>query len=309
MSSSFEKEPQAETKVILEFMRHGEKDPNKTEPKKTDEEVRLTSKGKAMAVEKGKSLNPQPEVSIAWGSPKKRTQETAAHVMLANQEQINPEASLEEMEATIDKELNGSGKTRRKIIEDERLSFDLSGPAAGEMLEAFKAGKYIPFLVEKSDDLAIEKGDKTSTTYLRQAGNLAEIVSRYAKVGVNFNRIASKKDDYKEFGNQLERYLGTHQGVAESFIAKILEKTEGKEKRDAFVVSMGTGFKELQGMSIEILNRGEEQEIVVRFEMPVEKDGKIEMKQESVSLSKEILEDIIRERGEFEKKVLEHAAQ
>lgn len=97
-----EQEKQVETMVKLVFERHGEKDPNKTEPIKSDEEIRLTPKGRKMAKDKGEELKPQKEVSLAWGGPKIRTQETALHTMLP---EISEDASLEEMEEMIKKEM------------------------------------------------------------------------------------------------------------------------------------------------------------------------------------------------------------
>ena len=282
-----EMEKQIETKIILEFMRHGKKEDDKT---KANEELMLTPEGKAQAVAKGKELGPQPEVSIAWGSPRKRSQETAVHVMLANEE-IDPDASLEEMEKLIAKEI----KIGKKIIEDERLNFNIEGPAGEEAEAAFKRGEYVPFLVKESDKLAIELDDKASSTYTTQAGNVAEIIERYTKIGDNFNRIASKTDKYEKFGNQLERYLGTHQGVVECFVAKVLEKTEGIEKRDEFVKSVGGGFGEAEGIHIEIINSGSDQKIKIDFGINGNK--------ESIGIDKEILESIIKEREEFEKKV------
>jgi len=280
-------EGEKETKIVLEFMRHGKRIDDTTKP---NEELILSEEGRLQAHKKGEELNPQTEVSVAWGSPKKRTQETATHSMLANEE-IDPKASLEEMEEAIAKEL----KVGKKIIEDERLDFDLSGPEGKEMIAAFKEGKYLQFVVEKSDQRAIELGDKVSSTYTRYAGNIAEIIDRYAQIGNNFNRIASKTDKYEKFGNQLERYLASHQGVVEGFIMKVLEKTEGKEKRDEFIKSVGGGFKETQGIHIEIINKGNEQAIGITYEINGNK--------ETLEIDKKLLEEIIKERRIFEEQV------
>ncbi len=282
-----EQEGEARTKVVLEFMRHGKKEGDKT---KLDEELLLTEEGREQAHDKGMELSPQIEVSVAWGSPKKRTQETALHVALAN-EGIDPKASLEEMEEEIAKEL----KVGKKIIEDGRLNFNLSGPEGKEMLAAFKEGKYLPFLIENSDQRAIETGDKVSSTYIRYAGNIAEIIGRYVKIGNNFNRIASKTDKYEKFGNQLERYLASHQGVVEGFVAKVLEKTAGAEKRDEFIKSVGGGFQETQGIHIEIENKGSDQAVSMTYEINGDK--------ETLEIDRKLLEDIIEERRLFEEKI------
>ena len=283
-----ENEQRVKTKIILEFMRHGEKENDKT---KSDEEVRLTEKGRMMAGEKGEELDPQKEVSLAWGSPKKRTQETALRAMFPD---IDPNASLEDIEEMIREEQ----KFGKKLIVDERLSFDLSGPEGKEMLAAFKEGKYLQYLISESDKRAIELGDKTSSSYLRYAGNISEIINRYAKIGDNFNRIASKDDKYKEFGNQLKRYLATHQGVAEGFVAKVLEEAQGPEKRDEFISSVGSGFKETEGIHLEIQNNGNHQEITITYQINGNK--------ETIAVACEIIEKIIQERGDFEEKIIKN---
>lgn len=280
-----EKEKEVETKVILEFMRHGEKDPNKVEPIKSDEEVRLTERGRGMAQEKGEGLKPQPEVSLAWGSPKERTHETALHAMLP---EMDVNASLEEMLNKIKKEQPVGGKIK---VADE-LSFSLAGPEGKEMLDAFKQGKYLQYLVESSDQRAIDLGDTVSSTYTRYAGNIASILKRYSEVGNNFNRIASKKDDYEKYGNQLERYLASHQGVVEGFVAKVLEEKFGKEERDEFINSLGGGFKETEGIHVEIVNTGSKQSIEMLF--------KVGNTFKSIEIEKDLLDKIIKEREDFE---------
>jgi N-formylglutamate amidohydrolase len=281
-----EQEKQIETKIILEFMRHGKKEDDKT---KTDEEIRLTEQGRVMAKEKGESLNPQAGVALAWGSPKKRTQETALHAMLPD---ISINQTLEEIEEFISKEQ----KYGKKLVVDERLSFEIDGPEGKEMIEAFKAGRYLQYLVNESDRRAIDLKDEISSTYSRFAGNIAEIIHRYSVIGNNFNNIASKKDDYEKFGNQLERYLGSHQGVVEGFVAKVLEETEGNEKRDEFINSLGSGFTETEGIRVEVVNTGKDQKIIINY--------KINEQNKSLEISKELLEKIIKDRHEFEKKIV-----
>jgi hypothetical protein len=204
---------------------------------------------------------------------------------------INKDANPEEIEEIISREQ----KIGKKFIEDERLDFNFNGPEGKEIDEAFDEETFLRFLVEKSDKRAIELQDKESSTYSRFAGNIAEIISRYSAIGDSFNRIASNKDDYKKFGNQMERYLGTHQGVVEGFVAKVLEKTQGVEKRNEFIDSLGNGFKETEGIRIEVINKGAEQKIIVNL--------KINGKTESLEINRDLIEDIINERNEFEKHI------
>lgn len=291
LEGGMEQEPKEKirTKVILELMRHSKKE---ADPSKTDEEILLTDEGRALATERGRELQPQPEVSMAYGSPKKRTQETAARAMLVGSID-DPDAGLEAIEEMVRDHL----KYGEKIREDKRLSFDLSGPMGQEMLTAFKAGEYLPYLIQKSDQRAIETKDTVSTTYLRQAENVAELVKRYAQVGNNFQKLTERTDKYEQYGNRLERYMGTHQGVAECFVAKVLEKTQGNAERDAFIESIGTGFGETRGIHIEIVNTGDEQKIMMTY--PVKNKEGIEERQ-SAEFSAKLLDEIIEERKEFE---------
>lgn len=174
------------------------------------------------------------------------------------------------------------------------MGYDLSGPSGGESLKAFEEKKYIPHIIEKSDQLALETGDKISTTYTRHAGNLAEIIYRYYKIGNNFNHLVSKQNSkYDQFvGNQLERYLGTHSGITEFFLAKIIEKTEGLEKRDEFIKFLGNGFKETEGMKVEIIKNGKEEKILIHYG--------INGISKEISINKELLTDIIKEREKFD---------
>jgi hypothetical protein len=288
LETKFEGEKPVETKVILEFMRHSirEKDPSKA-----NKNLRLTPEGRELADEKGEKLEAQPEVSLAWGTSRERTQETSFRAMLPDY--IEKDQTLEEIEGMVAQEQ----KYGKKMIVDDRLNFDLSGPAGIPANEDFNNGKYLgsPYLFEQSDLKAIETGDKISTTYLRQAGNVAEIVDRYIKVGNNFNRLASKINKYEEFGNQLERYLGSHQGVVECFVAKVLENKFGVEKRREFQKGLGNGFKETEGIRLEIINRGAEQKITMTFRMG-EKD-------ETAELDRNLVNEIIQERQKFEEKI------
>jgi hypothetical protein len=286
LEKSFEGEKLVETKVVLEIMRHSLKE---KAPEKTDDKVRLSPEGRALADSKGEKVDAQPEVSLAWGSPRERTHETAFRTMMPDR--IEADQSLEDIEATIAEEQ----KYGKKIIVDSRLDFDLSGPAGVEAMDAFKKGYYLENLFEKSDQRALETKDKISTTYLRQAGNVAEIVDRYAQQGDNFNRIVSKTDKYEEFGNQMERYLATHQGVVECFVAKVLEKKYGVEKRREFQKDLGNGYKETEGARLEIINQGGEQKIVMTF--------KLGEKDETEELDRDLIRGIIQERQEFEEKI------
>ena len=124
------------TKVIIECRRHGQKE---NDPEKDNRDRLLTPFGRQQATNKGKEFNPQSEVAIATGSLQKRTLETAGHMMLANEEKISADDSLEQMETKIAEEL----KMGTKIHTDERLDFH----STAESLAAYNEGRLLKFLI------------------------------------------------------------------------------------------------------------------------------------------------------------------
>ena len=152
------------SKIELVFMRHDEKENDKT---KSDEEVRLTPAGKMRAKEKAEEDNI--DQSMAFGSFRKRTQETAGLVMSGKLKEIMGTETLEELKEKLDKDL--PLKSGSKIRVDDRLNFeaDFTSNYGKKALEAAKNGKYLKFLVEDSDRLVKEENDDKASTYSKQA--------------------------------------------------------------------------------------------------------------------------------------------
>ncbi|MBI5530292.1 MAG: histidine phosphatase family protein [Candidatus Doudnabacteria bacterium] len=273
----------AKTKVILEFFRHGEKE----KVDKPENEIRLTEKGRDMATNRSNEINPQPEVSIAFGSPRQRAQETAGRVLLASSEKIPSNASLEDIETFIESEI----KNGKKIISDPRLDFqqDRQSEFGQKHLAAFKAGRIMDFMVNESDSLAEQLQDPEAFSYSRIAANIAKILKKYLKVGNSFEKIVERSPEkYQDYNNQLERYFGTHQTVGESFIAKLLEDTQGPETRDQYLKEVGgSGVAELQGFQVEITNEGQKQSAIIH--------AKTGGKQWDIVINEEILNKLISE--------------
>ncbi len=284
-----EVEKPLETKVSLEIFRHSKKE---NDPNRPNSELLLTPEGRELAHEKGLKMNPDIKVAVAGASPMDRTAETAMLIMSANEDDIKVEDSLAEMDAKIAEEI----KFGKKIYRDERLAFNLDGPIEAEGMAAFKAGRYMDWLANESDMLAIKKGDTVSTTYLRQAGNIAEIVDKYSKVGNNFNRLATnKKKDGEEFPNHLERYLATHQSVAEPFLAEVIKEQMGAQARAEFISDLKNGWAETEGLHIKIINKGTEQAINLSYSDKGE--------QKEIVVSKETIAKILNKRAAFEEAI------
>jgi len=284
--SYLEHEPSEKTKtrIILEFLRHGEKE----KADKPENEIRLTEKGRQKATARGKEIKPQTEAAVGFASLRKRAQETAGRVTLAASESITDTTTLEEMEDLISQEL----KVGKKIVGDNRLDFqqDRTSPYGQKHLAAFKAGRIMDFMVNESDNLAKELQDPEAFSYSRIAANIAEILKKYLRVGNNFERIIEKNPDkYSAYSNQLERYFGTHQTVGESFIAKLLEDTQGTQARDQYLKEVGgSGVAELQGFQVEIVNENGKQTATIH--------AKTSEKQWDIPIDEKTLEQIITQR-------------
>jgi len=246
------------SRIDLQFFRHAEKESIKGRP---DEELRLTDLGKRQAVEKSESIDISQ--SVAFGSSTKRTQHTAGFVMGGKLDGIIGDENFEE----LSKKLNFGIGFGSKVGTDERLNF--SGSFSTEFgknaLESHKKGEYLKFLIERSDHLAELLHDLDAETYSRMAERVAQIVNKYLTIAPRFDELV--KDKGNGYGDTLKRFLCTHLGIAESFLAKIIEKTKGNGERDRFVSvlnNQGFDFTEGFDVNIETMN-GDSQQIHISF--------------------------------------------
>lgn len=254
------------SKIELFFMRHDEKEDDET---KSDEEIRLTKTGRIHA--KGKAERDDMSQSMAFGTPEKRTQETVGLVMSGKLEEITGTETLEELKEKLDKDL--PLKSGSKIRVDDRLNVetDFTSNYGKKALEAFKNGNYLKFLVEESDGLAKKENDDKSSTYAKQAQAIAFIIQKYYGIAPHFNELV--QDESKNYEDTMKRFLGSRQGVLESFLAKLIEKTKGIEERDKFVQALNNqGFDYAEGFDVEIKNK-ESGESTIHISYKKEKDG------------------------------------
>lgn len=276
------------TKVVVELLRHSLKE---NDPSRPNSELLLTPEGRELARARGDELNPYMEKAVAGASPMDRAAETAMLVMLNDAEEIETSDSLATMAEKVSKELPFG----KKLYRDERLGFALGkGKTGEEGMKAFKAGRYLDWLVKDSDHQAAAEKDLISTTYLRQAGNIAELLARYQAVGNNFHRLTSDAEKSEKYGDKLERYLVSHQGVAESFVAKVLEVQGSVAARDEFASSLGNGWAETKGIHVEIINDAQDQHTFLTY-------NDAQGEKHELWLAPDTLEIIMKERAELEK--------
>lgn len=100
--------------------------------------------------------------------------------------------------------------------------------------------------------------------------------------------------------NQIERYLGTHQGNGEAFLAKVLNKIQGEQAVNEFIAQSPAGFNETDGFAIEIKTGSDNrQEITLNY--------KIGGDERSAVIDENLLDGLIKQRQELEQKVRQAA--
>lgn len=292
-------EPKKESRVSLHFFRHGEAE---RDPSKTNQEFELTEEGRKQAIKKSSAVSGAGErnleQSVAFGSPRWRAKQTAAFAMTSELPGvINGTESLEELQEKIDQDI----KVGTKIGVDPRLDFhlDKNTPFGREAYKAvFENKNYMKFLVNRSDELAIETGDQEASTYSSQAKQVAEIIKKYVSVGKQWDKLV-QNDTYED--PKLERFLGTHGGVAESFLLKVVEMTKGAEERDRLLELMPHQFDYTEGFDITLTNQGQEQVLHISFKKEdKESPEKNFVFDQDVPLG--VIDEIIKDTGVIRKK-------
>lgn len=269
-------------KIRLEFFRHDEK--LKPSQDQLDEKVRLTEEGRIHASDIGREKSPDPSMAMAFGSERERSLETAMRQMLPAH--TNSHDSLEGMRKIISQNIEYG----KKDLITPNLNFVWNGTPEfkQEIYDRYSKKEGLKFLLEESDELVSRLKDEVSTSYSRQAGNIAEIVIKYIKILSRWQEVVKENPDkYNENFRELQRFLGSHQTVIESFLMKIIEKTEGRDAVLAFIDSLPdkNGFEFSEGYKVEIdSSTGGTYHIVLIY------------KDKKWALTAEIVEEIISER-------------
>ena len=153
------------------------------------------------------------------------------------------------------------------------------------------------WMVEESDALAKKNLDKHGSTYIRMARNVAEIIQNYARSAKRFDQLVGEKKAL----DTMQRFLGTHQSVGESFLARLVEKTCGREERDQFLKAVGgAGFDFVEGFQVEIrTSAGSAEPKIVLHYKKTDKDGKL-LYLINQTIEQELLKEMIDEGSKFD---------
>ncbi|MCX6784552.1 MAG: hypothetical protein NTV81_01285 [Candidatus Komeilibacteria bacterium] len=209
--------------------------------------------------------------SLAFGSPRERAPHSALLKMAGAEAEITGDESFEELKA----KLNATLKIGTKIVIDPELdlSMDYSGPFGAAVAEHWYGDGYLSFITNESDQLAKELGDTTSVyTYSRLSARVAKFIQKHLKVAPVWDRLV-KQEKYPS--NVLSRFFGSHGGMLEAFLLKIIETLKGKEQRDILIKLLDDeNFAPTEGFKI-FIDTGPDGGQKIHVFYHKEKDGQV----------------------------------
>lgn len=282
-----DKEKLAKAIIHLYLFRHSAKE---EQGNKSDENVLINEEGKRLALSK---FDETKQNVVGYYTARKRSEQTIAYMAFGSELDDTEEM---EKEINIDPKSGLELKYAKRFILDDQLDFKNGHKTEynKRMRDEFYQGTFLKFLVEESDQYAKSINDVGGATYSRMAGQIAQIVEKYLVAINNWSQIL-ENNPAKYDSNELNRFLCTHQGLGESFLAKVIEKTDGLVERDKFVKALhNTGFDFTEGLTLDIEKTNNETLIHVSFNKVDQETGELVYAFEK-NISKELLEEIIRE--------------
>jgi len=290
------------SRILLHFIRHGQKESIEGKP---NFEMRLTEEGKQQSIDKGRKREVASPTAMAYGSKMVRSQEEAIFEWLAaaGVEDLSVKESYEDMKVKVNQGL-GYGS---RVGVDKRLGFK-EEPAFQKLSEeAYNKKEGLKFMVEKSDDIVKDQKDKTSTSYSRVSAQIAQVLEKYSQMAPQWGKLVKVKEN--EYGKVLERFMGSHSGVIDVFLCKLVEKikkNEGKGERDKLIAALNNqGFDFTEGFDIEIDMKkdSKEPEIKIKYNKQ-DAEGK-ELFTFNEVITQEVLDDIIGDGDKLNKSIEE----
>jgi len=250
--------------IRLEFFRHDHKE--KQSWYQSNRAIRLSDQGRIHASESGKKRNPIAQNGLAFASPRIRAQETALRHLLANEPEIGPEDSLKDIKNIIREKI---GNRLNKIRTIKELDFEFGDKRFQEAnWEALDRKRdYISFLINESDNLVRKYHDSVSPAYTRVAGRFSEIILKYLSILPRWKELV--KNNPGKYGPgkmELQRFFCSHLEIVESFLLKVVEKTEGHEALQALAEKRRNGFGYSEGYTVTLSEHQGEPKIVLTYD-------------------------------------------
>jgi hypothetical protein len=113
-------------------------------------------------------------------------------------------------------------------------------------------------------------------------------------IAPRFDQIVSDEEKKEKYSDTLERFMGSHAGVIDVFLCKVVEKLKGIEERNKLVESLAnSGFNFAEGFDVEIDVINGEPQMRIKYSKP--KDERGEAFEIDEVVPHEILEQMIEE--------------
>jgi hypothetical protein len=313
-TSNVEQEKEAPVVIKLHAMRHekrentGEGLPHEIEQGiDPDNRTPLKSEGIRDAIAAGRD-NVDWDRARIMRSPRVRSVMTAALLAAGGSKEFSnvdvENLSLEEVEKMI-QEMGGNEAAFRI---DDRLNFidDKQAPLGIFLDNAYHAKTYLKTILEDSDRMAVELASEGDSAYSGKAGLTAELFYGYFQAAKKLRKISEGVQkaqaekhgaDLKQSQADFERFMGSHQGILETFLFKAVEKAEGVEARDLLLEDIGNaGFDTAEGFDITIT---EQNGVVTGELLYTNKRPDAKRKEVKIALTEELFQSIMKDREDI----------
>ena len=279
----------AQVETLLHIFRHGKKAGGNDVSQEEDLVMPLKPEGKMESIAHGKEIDRLPDSwSIAVGSSRLRAQETAAFTRGAMNPDLVGDESLTEVQEHLGETLPG-----QKVWTDKRLDMPFvkgETPEFDDLLAASNRGEYLA----RSYELFEAAGEgRNATTYGRQVHNIASLIFRQGEINKKIAERRAHEGAGSETPEAIERFMGTHGGITESFLSEFIQRTKGETQAERFRKLFPQGFSYNEGMDVRIVSDAGVGEPSVRVTMNVDSPEEPYTLDETVPLSmiKSIVED------------------
>jgi hypothetical protein len=107
-------------------------------------------------------------------------------------------------------------------------------------------------------------------TYTKTAARVASVFLDLVNAPVSDEERAAFKKGHEPM---VDMFACSHGGVLETFLAKVIEKTQGVERRNNFIASLNPdGFENVQGLEIDVQYYDGKPRIFVNFQSNTKED-------------------------------------
>lgn len=199
----------------------------------------LTPEGITLANKKGMSISNMDSLTMV-GSPRQRTGHTLAEMVHG----VHPEITIAKEDVPQDSRLDFYDDVEHVPLEKKVVDIYLGTDPEPK--------GYVRYMVEDSDTYAREHGGNDRMSYTKTAARVASVFLDMVQKPITEEELKTFNRNHEPIVDSL---VCSHGGIFEVFLAKVIEKLEGKERRDAFVDSFQNKNSEMgniQGFDIDI---------------------------------------------------------